>query len=242
MKSQIIPVVLVVIGLWAVFSLAKFLWRVRAGQQVRAVTKKYERILATGPQILLAGDSVVFGVGATKPETSIAGLFGRDFPQAAITNLGVSGAETDGLVQQLQSVQGRHYALVVLVSGANDVVHLANLTKSLKQLDQALTLANGLSEHIVLMPEGNMGNAPIFPYPASLILTPRSRQFRAGAMALAQQHQTIFVDVFFERSKDPWRRRPNYFYAGDWFHPADPGYLDWYSAIRKDMKQANLFL
>ncbi len=235
-KHMILKMILVLIGLWAVVSLGMLLWHIHAGQQVRRATKKYERTTSSAQRILLAGDSVIFGVGATKPETSIAGLFGRDFPEASITNIGVSGAEVDGLVTQLQSVHGQHFSIVVIIIGANDVVHLAKLKQSLTNLDQALTLATQLADQVVLMPEGNMGNAPIFPRVASLLLTPRSQQFRTGAIALAKQYGISYVDVFVKRDDDMWRRDVKKFYAADFFHPADAGYLDWYTAIRAGMK------
>ena len=229
---MIVTYILIAVGLWFVISLSMFFWHTYRGKQVAKVTKKYERSLSRGPKILLAGDSVVFGVGATAPETSIAGLFGRDFPQATIKNIGVSGAETDGLVQQLTTVHGQRFDLVVIIIGANDVVHFANLTKSLENLGQGLSLARDLSDQVILMPEGNMGNPPLFPQLASLFFTPRSRLFRVGAMTIAAQHQTTYVDVFHERKDDYWRKDPTHYYAADFFHPADKGYLDWYTAIR----------
>ncbi len=226
------PLVLIVTGLWVVGSASMFLWHVHLGRQVAAVTKKFERTGSGITRILLAGDSVVFGVGASMPSASIAGLFGRDFPNASIINSGVSGAETDGLVQQLQKVQGQRFDLLVIIIGANDVVHLSDLKASLHNLDQALAIASSLSDHVVLMPEGNMGNPPLFPRLASLIFTPRSRQFRNGAMQIADKYHSVYVDVFRERSADSWRKDIGRFYAADYFHPADAGYLDWYQAIR----------
>lgn len=225
------------LGLWALISLTMFLWHVKNGIKVRQATQRYERVLPEAPtQILLAGDSVIFGVGASQPETSIAGLFGRDFPEVSVNNIGVSGAETDGLVSQLESVKGQHFSLVVIIIGANDVVHFANLKTSASNLDRALTLATALSERVVLMPEGNMGNPPLFPRLAEYVLTPRSRKFRTSAKEIAKTHDILYVDVFFEQRDDPWRKRPTDYYAGDLFHPADPGYADWYRAIRKGME------
>src|SRR4029079_15206967 len=130
-SKMTIPIILTVAGIWAASSLSMFFWHIHRGQQVAQMTKKYQRELPTGPRILLAGDSVVFGVGASRPESSISGLLGQDFPNASIMNIGVSGAETDGLVQQLQSVQAQHFAAAIIIIGANDVVHFSNLTTSL---------------------------------------------------------------------------------------------------------------
>lgn len=232
MKKMIVLYLLVIIGLWAIISLSRFLWHVHRGRQVAQATTKYERLDVPGPQIVLAGDSIIFGVGASQPEMSIAGLFGRDFPMANIKNIGVSGAETDGLLQQLRSVEGQRYDVVVMIIGANDVIHFANLKKSLENLDQALTLAKKLSDQVVFMPEGNMGNPPLLPYVAQFFISPRSRQFRAGAMTLAEKHQVSYVDVFRERADDYWRTDVQKYYAADFFHPADAGYTDWYLAIR----------
>src|SRR5690242_1734264 len=173
MKSLMTPVLLAIIGLWLAFSLSRFVWHVRAGQQLRRGARAFQRAMPSAPtKILVAGDSVAVGLGASQPEQSIAGLFGQDFPQADVTNVGVSGAETDGLVTQLAGLAGQHFSAVVLIIGANDVVHGRNLRGSLIRLDRALQQARELSDQVILMPEGNMGNAPIFPRLASVLLTP----------------------------------------------------------------------
>lgn len=233
---MILPSLLVIIGLWAIASLSMFFWHVNRGRQVAKATVKYERIDAPGPRILLAGDSVVFGVGASKPETSIAGLFGQDFPTASITNVGVSGAKTDGLVEQLRTVQGQRFDVVVIIVGANDVIHFAHLKKSLERLDQAFTLVQALSDQIVFMPEGDLSNAPLLPRLSSLVLSPRTRQFRTGAISLAETYRVTYIDVFRERADDPWRTNVKKYYAADYFHPADAGYLDWYTKIRAKVR------
>jgi len=232
MKRMILLYILLIIGLWGVVSLSMFLWHVNRGKQVAKATIKYERTGAPGSRILLAGDSVVFGVGASRPETSIAGLLGQDFPTASILNLGVSGAETDGLVEQLKTVQGQRFDLVVMIIGANDVIHFAPLKKSLENLDQALALAHALSDQIVFMPEGDLSNAPLLPRVSSLFFSPRTRQFRTGAMSLAEKYGVVYIDVLRERAEDPWRKDVKKYYAADYFHPADAGYLDWYTKIR----------
>ena len=219
-----------------------FAYHVLAGNRLRAASQKFTQTpVAATARILIAGDSVAFGVGA-KPTESIAGYFGHDFPQAEIVNIAVSGVETPGLPAQLQSVAGQHFSLAVLIISGNDVVHFKNLQLSRKALNKSITVAKQLADHVVVMPEGNLGNAPIFPRLVSLAFTPRSRQVNQVFQAVAKERQVTFVNIFYERQADPWRHHYHRFYAVDYFHPSGVGYHDWYQAIRQAMDKTQVVI
>lgn len=219
----------------------RFVGHLRASRELGRHTRKFEQYppAPTG-SILIAGDSIAVGVGASQPSASIAGLFGREFPKAEVVNVGVSGAETQALESQLQPMIGQHFLLVVIIVGANDVVHFTDLRTSEAELTKALKLSRTLSEHVVLFFEGNVGNAPLWPRVVSLLFTQRSHDLRQRFMAIATTNQTLFVDIFKERSSDPWRKNQAHFYAADLWHPADRGYADWYTAIQDQIVAAGI--
>lgn len=212
----------------------RFLWKVRAGRGVARSSRAFQQLRPDGqPRMLLVGDSTAFGTGADDPSETIAGYFGRDFPKAHIRNLGVNGGRVAGLPGQLAQVRDEQYDLVVMLVGGNDVIRKTPLESVARDLRTALALARQLGRHIVLLSQGNIGNAPIFPWPLYHSYTRRARRLRDVFMTVASEQGAAFVDLFRERSADPWRDRPNQYYSADHFHPNGTGYREWYEKIKE---------
>lgn len=232
-----------VLLVFVVVHVMRFMRHISLGAAQSLDTTAFEQHpAAPTARILIAGDSVALGVGASAPEKTISGLFARDFPTATIVNVGVSGAETKDLAAQWQTVGDQHFDVAVIIVGANDVVHMAALEKSEQHLTAALAQARGLADHVVLMPEGNIGNAPLFPRVAAWLLTRRSREVQERFARVAAAQGAVFIDVFHEREDDPWRADSKNFYAVDFFHPGDGGYADWYNQIRQGMEAAGIVI
>jgi lysophospholipase L1-like esterase len=120
-------------------------WRgIGRARRFAAAGRRFERRLsARRAAMLILGDSTGVGVGATRPEESIAGLLAADYPDADIVNVAVSGTRVDGAIAQVQRCleAGLRFDLALLHVGGNDVV--ANTP--LHQLkDDCDTLLRGL--------------------------------------------------------------------------------------------------
>jgi len=74
--------------------------------------------------VLILGDSTGVGVGATRPEESVAGLFAADYPEADIVNVAASGARVTDAITQVRrcSEAGLCFDLALLHVGGVDVV------------------------------------------------------------------------------------------------------------------------
>lgn len=194
------------------------------------------------PSILMIGDSTAFGTGAVDPSDSVAGRFGKDFPDAKILNYGKNGLRTTQLADRFSLVPKQKFDLVIIQIGGNDVVHFSKTADVERELPKALEQARKYSDHIVLLYEGNLGNAPIFGWPFNVLMTKRSRIIRSVFSQVLAKTDIAYVDMFVERSRDPWRKDQKHFYATDNFHPSGAGYADYYSKIRAAMATSGIVL
>lgn len=181
--------------------------------------------------ILILGDSTAVGTGADTSKETIAGYLGHAYPQAKIVNVGVNGAHVGQLTEQTKGIGPQQFDLAITLVGGNDVVHFSNLKELPAQLDHFISSIKQTARHILILTQGNIGNAPLFPHWLANIFTYRARKVSELVQKSAQKHEVGFLDLFVEREADLWRKNPNKYYAGDWFHPNGYGYYEWFEKI-----------
>lgn len=210
-------------------------WRL---QQSVGLTRLSEP-LQTSPQrpavrLLIVGDSTAVGTGASGPQASVAGLLAQAFPRLQIHNRARDGATFAQLPAQLGG--GERFDMVLVMAGGNDVVRLRGLKALRNDIDRVMRLALERGAVVVLMPAGNVGNAPFFFPPVSWLMTSRSRQLHALVNEAASRHGVVVVNLFRERADDPFAEQPS-LNASDGLHPSDAGYRVWFGEL---MAQAAL--
>ena len=126
--------------------------------------------------------------------------------------------------------------MVLVMAGGNDVVRLRGLAALHGDVERVTQRARQRADRVVLMPAGNVGNAPFFFAPVSWLMTWRSRQLHAFAGEAASRHGAVFVNLFREAADDPFVQRPA-LNAADGLHPSDAGYRVWFDEL---MAQAAL--
>jgi lysophospholipase L1-like esterase len=98
--------------------------------QLVSETKPYEQHPENPTQnFLVAGDSTAAGVGSVDNKLSTAGRLGAQFPDAEITNLGVSGDRLQDLLKTLKNLSNQRFDLILLQIGANDITHFTPYKK-----------------------------------------------------------------------------------------------------------------
>lgn len=185
-------------------------------------------------RLLVVGDSTAVGTGASSPQASVAGLLAQAFPRLLIDNRARDGATVAQVLAQLGGDE--RFDMVLVMAGGNDVVRLRGLHALRRDLQRVLRRAGERSALVVLMPPGNVGNAPFFFPPVSWLMTWRSRQLQALAREAAAPQGATVVNLFRERADDPFVQQP-WLNARDGLHPADAGYQVWW---RELMQQAAL--
>ncbi len=179
-------------------------------------------------RLLIVGDSTAVGTGAGSPQASIAGLLAQAFPRLSIENRGRDGAKFNELLEQLDGVE--RFDMVLVMAGGNDVIQFRGLEALRDDIDRVTQRARQRADLVMLMPSGNVGNAPFFSVPFTWLMTWRSRQLHTFVREAASRHGATVVNLFHERDDDPFVRHPE-LNASDGLHPSDAGYRVWFDAL-----------
>ncbi len=185
-------------------------------------------------RLLIVGDSTAVGTGAGAPQHSVAGWLAQAFPQLLIDNRARDGATFAELLAQLDGDE--RVDIVLVQAGGNDVMRLRGAPALRGDVERVARRARQRAALVVLMPAGNVGNAPFFFAPFTWLMTWRSRQLHAIVRAAAQRQGAVYVNLFHERAGDPFVQRPE-LNAADGLHPSAAGYRVWFSEL---MAQADL--
>lgn len=178
--------------------------------------------------LLVVGDSTAVGTGATSAQRSLAGLIGRDYPYLRIENRARDGAKFADVVAQLGADE--YFDIVLVLAGGNDVIRLRGLDGMRADIDQVADLAAMRAEYLILMPAGNVGNAPFFSAPTSWWMTRRSRALHGFISDAASRTGATYVNLFHEPADDPFVIDGG-LHAGDGLHPSDAGYAVWFDEL-----------
>lgn len=202
-----------------------------AYQQIKPVAKF---------KILVLGDSTAVGTGSLNPRDSVAGRFGRDFPQAHIVNLAFNGQKIHQLAASVDPKKLGTFDLVVVQIGANDIIRFTNLKDVEGDLNTLLIKLTQISPKVVLLHSGDVGSAPIFPKLLKGFWTQRSLALRELYKRYAQKYHVLYVDLLAQLTDDIFLKDIKRFYCQDLLHPSGDGYGVWYQAIRRQMQEAGM--
>ncbi len=207
---------------------------IREGQMLVRSSTPYERMVVPGAlSVLFLGDSTGVGVGALSPEDSVAGRFGRDFPEWNITNQSVSGRKTAEILPTLQFLPDASYSLVVLQIGGNDITHFSNERVLEESIRQVVREAKRVGGRVVLLTCGNVASALLFPRPLAFLWEQKTLAVREIFLRVAREVAITYVDLYLEKENDPFFLEPYRYHAQDLFHPSSEGYGLWYEQLRK---------
>lgn len=198
------------------------------------LAKRSEPLQAAPPnplrRLLIVGDSTAVGTGASAPARSVAGLIARDHPDWSIANRARDGAMFADIVEQLAGAE--RYDLVIVMGGGNDVIRLTGRESLRTEVRAVADRARALAPDVILMPAGNVGNAPFFFAPWSWLMSARARTLHAVVREAAQATGSRYVNLYKEAADDPFAQQPDRLNAADGLHPSDDGYVLWYRELR----------
>ncbi|PIT86909.1 MAG: hypothetical protein COU33_00555 [Candidatus Magasanikbacteria bacterium CG10_big_fil_rev_8_21_14_0_10_43_6] len=204
---------------------------IRIGEGLAEAAVAYEQHPSnTTQRILVVGDSSAVGVGTSSPEGSVAGRIGKDYPNADITNLGVSGAKTGELITILETLT-ESYDVILIHTGGNDIVRYTPLEQVERDLGHVLSLAKQHAPYVIVLHGGNVGTARLFPAPTRWIFSRRTKQVRDIFLRVAKKSDVQYADMWVEKDTDPFGINAKKYYASDLFHPSEFGYGWWYGYV-----------
>lgn len=232
--SSLVIAVLILLG-YAVFSYIRIQGLIRESQVlVRGSTPYQSAVPGETERVLFIGDSTGVGVGATRPEDTLAGRTAQDHPNWTIENLSVSGRKTAELIPVLTELGGQ-YDRVILQIGGNDITYFSDTDHLASDITLVLAEAKRLSAHVILLTSGNVGNAPILPRPLAFLWHHRTLQVRDIFMRASKEVGVTYVDLYREKRSDPFFFEPYRYHAIDLFHPSSEGYGLWYEELKKSL-------
>lgn len=182
-------------------------------------------------RLLIVGDSTAVGTGASGPAKSVAGQLAARSSSLAIDNLARNGARFADLDAQLDAAAGKRYDAILIMAGGNDVLELTRESVLRSDIDRIAVRAKTIAPLVVIMPSGNVGNAPLFFPPLSWLMTSRSKMLHGVVRDEAAMRGLAYVDLYRQRADDPFAQEPARFNAADGLHPSDDGYAFWLTEL-----------
>jgi lysophospholipase L1-like esterase len=231
--ATFVPAVLLGAALLRLASLRRDVARARA---LAASGRPFERRLERSAlRVLVLGDSTGVGVGANRPEESIAGLLAEDFPFADIVNVSRSGARVADALAQARGCRrsGQRFDVALLHIGGNDVLRATPMKKLAEDCELLLAELAGLADRTIWLGPPNIGIVPLFPPPFSWVLAARSRAAAALFARSAAAHDIAFLDFSSGEHATRFKRGRRDHFASDLLHPSSSSYSYGYAAARR---------
>ncbi|MDO9436743.1 GDSL-type esterase/lipase family protein [Hydrogenophaga sp.] len=233
-----VPLLLVAVAAVVLTTTGCAAWRIGKSSELAKQSEPLQRTPADAAlRLLIVGDSTGVGTGASTPQNSLAGLLAQAYPRLQIDNRARDGATFADVVAQLEALGNARYDMVLVQAGGNDVIRLRKMDDVRRNVDRVAALARERSDRVLLMPAGNVGNAPFFFAPVSWFMTSRARDLHAAVREAATRHGAVYVNLFKDKANDPFAQRPKELNAADGLHPSDAGYRVWFDEL---MSQAQL--
>jgi lysophospholipase L1-like esterase len=196
-------------------------------------SKAFERHLPQArKRVLVAGDSSGVGTGAGHPSETVAGRIARELRDVEVVNVSRAGARAPDVLGQVASVNGS-FDVVLIQAGQDDVLFFTGEGTVHAAFSQALCLASRKAEAVILMSSANVGLAPAFFPPLSMVYSRRTMKLREMLVLLCRETGTEFVDLYRTRSEEPLLKDPGRYFAADRLHPGSEGYAVWYEELKR---------
>lgn len=212
-------------------------WRIAEAARLLRGSRPYQSSPADPmASMLVVGDSTGVGAGASLPERSVAGLLGTAYPRLRVVNRARNGAKWSEFAGQISAEAGE-FDILLVMGGGNDVIRGTPVGRLQADALRAARTARQRARYVILLPPGNLGNAPFFWRPLSTWIDHRARRLHHAVREAAAATGTKYVDLYRPRRIDPFALRPGVLLSSDGLHPSDAGYRVW---LRELQQQAGL--
>ena len=202
--------------------------------------KPYNKSIVSGTRlkptlkILIVGDSISAGVGASSFDKSfpalIANHLGKNY-HVLLKNLSVSGSRIASL---LFRPAHEKQDLIVIIIASNDLLHFTKLEEFEKDASKVMEKYSKLCKKLIITGPGNISISPAIPYFLKPFYRARARKY-AGIL---ERTASKFKNVVYVDSISPKDNLPKYdnsCNAEDKFHPNDKGHKFWFDMVKSEL-------
>lgn len=235
MKSILI-ICAIIVGILIVDGIRVYA-RIQKSSVLVAKSNPFEQHVTTPTsRILVLGDSTAVGTGAMSNEDSTAGRLAKLYPQAEIVNKAVNGLKISGLLDILATIPAdTHFDLVLIQIGANDIIRLTSQDEIATGIEKVLVRAKSLSDTVIVLHSGDIGEAPFFPWYVRPLYHYRSLKVRDIYINATRKTGTSYVDLVTSSVGAKLKNNPDFYYAPDSLHLSGEGYGLWFEEIKKHL-------
>ncbi len=174
--------------------------------------------------LVVLGDSIAYGTGASDPADAIGPRLVRalaeDDVDAVLQVVAVPGAVSAGLAAQLRQVV--HVDLALVIVGANDLTRLVAPVTAAALLGDTVRALRLLGADVLAVPAPDLSTVPWVPPAFQALVATASGELRRRQTAAVRTAGGVTVPIG-EELGARFRAQPALF-ALDHFHPSSAGY------------------
>jgi len=172
------------------------------------------------------GDSIAFGLGASRPEDTLAPRLCRALSDDGIPVVAqvfaASGARSADLGRQVDRALRWAPDVAVLVVGANDLTHLVPTDQAVADLGAALRRLRTAGCEVVVAPAPDLSAVPRVPPAMRDAVRRASERLRRAQVGVAEAHGARVADADGGTARAFAADRA--LFSADRFHPSSTGY------------------
>jgi len=195
--------------------------------------KKFLRYSGS-PIIAFFGDSTGYGVGASCPEKSLAGLVAQANPRSTIINDCKNGLYVKQLIKIIN--KRRVFDFLIICCGGIDILKLRKYSNFQKDIRELLAVASKKGDKVILITPINLGFSLAFPWFLRGFYRNRSRKIGLIIKKESKKFSNVFVlnNLLLEDTNTikSWKA----FSALDRIHPSDIGYAWVFKKLKAKIK------
>lgn len=198
------------------------------------------RVPGRAVRVLVVGDSSAVGIGASRPEHTVAGRLGAQHPSWSIGNLARKGAHVEDVAALLErlcrrTAAGRAvrppYDALLVHAGGNDALGHTPSDAVQSAVARIACASALLARHTVVVTGGNLALAPGLTSPWAWWFGRQGRRVRRIFLDTLPGGRITYVDLYRDAATDPTTADPARYFAADGLHPSDDGYAIWHHHI-----------
>lgn len=228
-----------IIVIYLIVSFLIFFVYVLKSIEIAKVAKRFVRY-AGSPIIAFFGDSTGFGVGASIPERSLAGLVSEKNLRSTIINDCKNGASIGKTIEILR--RQNRFDVLFLCCGGIDILRLKKYSQIQKDVKELLEVASSKSDNIVFVTPINLGFSMAFPWFLKIVFWNRSQIVGGIIKKEAKRFPkvTLVNNLLIDGSTNmPLHKTVS---APDRIHPNDEGYEWVFKKMKSKIKISGLNL